>query len=131
MRLLLDTHIAIWAINDSTNLSPKARALIADTGNEIYVSVASLWEIAIKYALGPNRRQGMPIGSCRAQELFQSSGYTLLEIGPAHVRALEHLPAIHGDPFDRLLLAQAYETPLRLVTQDRTLQRYGDFVASV
>jgi PIN domain nuclease of toxin-antitoxin system len=123
VRLLLDTQIAIWAINDSKNLSQAARNLIADMGNEIIVSVASLWEIAIKYALGPNRRQGIPIGARRAHDRFQSSGYNLLQITPAHVHALENLPTIHGDPFDRLLLAQAYETPLRFVTHDRTLRR--------
>ncbi len=66
-----------------------------------------------------------------AQEEFRVSGYILIEITAAPIHAVETLPPIHKNPFDRLLLAQAYETPLRLVTQDRTLERNGDFVMSV
>jgi len=131
LKLLLDTHLALWAITDSPRLSRSARSLIGDANNEIYVSLASLWEISIKHALGPKRRHPIEVSSRIALARFESSGYQILPITPAHVHALENLPAIHGDPFDRLLLAQAFETPLRFVTQDSILQRYGDYVISV
>jgi PIN domain nuclease of toxin-antitoxin system len=131
LKLLLDTHLALWAITDSPRLSAPARALISDLTNELYVSIASLWEIAIKHALGPKRRHPIEVDSLTAQQRFQSSGYAILPITVSHIHALAALPLIHGDPFDRLLVAQGYETPLRLVTQNATLQRYGDFVISV
>ena len=130
MNLLLDTHIALWALNDNSRLPAAARALIADSGNAVAVSVASLWEIAIKHPL--DRRGGaMPVSGGQALELFERAGYRILPVAASHAVAVETLPPIHHDPFDRLLIAQALTEPLRLVTVDRLLARYSDTVILV
>lgn len=129
MRLLLDTHMALWAIADSPQLPAKARALIADPANEVFVSAGSLWEIAIKHALKRSGRNAMPIGAAAARGFFSKAGYALLPMTPDHVCALEALAPIHGDPFDRILVAQASVEPMRLLTHDQRLGRYGAFVS--
>ena len=128
MRLLLDTHIALWAVADDRRLSAKARTLIVDPANEIVVSAASLWEIAIKRALAPN---DMPISASEALGYFREAGYELLDISPAHVIAIEALPALHADPFDRILIAQALNVPLRLLTHDPKVASYSDSIIAV
>ena len=122
MNLLLDTHVALWAIADSPRLSTQARSLILNPRASIWVSVASLWEIAIKYALG---RGDMPISSAQALHHFRQSGYRILSIEAEHTTALEQLPALHPDPFDRLLVAQALTEPMQLLTHDANVARYS------
>lgn len=131
MNLLLDTHIALWALNENARLSQAARELITDTDNMIMVSVATLWEISIKHPLDRKGGSAMPISGATAFELFERAQYQLLPVTAAHAVAVETLPAIHGDPFDRLLVAQALTEPLRLVTGDRMLARYSDTVILV
>lgn len=128
MRLLLDTYIALWALTDDPRLSPRARALINDPANQVIVSAATVWEIAIKHALG---RDDMPISGDEALDWFRRAGYDLLPISPAHAAAIEHLPEHHRDPFDRLLVAQAITEPLRLLSRDPLVIRYGDAVIAV
>ncbi len=128
MRLLLDTHIALWAVADSRRLSAKARALIADPANEIFISAATIWEIAIKHALG---RGEIPVSGQRAIEIFRQAGFVLLDITPAHAAQVERLPPVHQDPFDRLLVAQAMVEPLRLLSHDATVAAYGVVVEPV
>lgn len=128
MRLLLDTHVALWALSDDPRLSQRARALIADPANDVLVSAVSLWEIAIKHALG---RGDMPISGDQALDWFRQAGYALLPIAPDHAAAVEHLPDHHRDPFDRLLVAQAIAEPLRLLTRDPLVLRYGDMAIAV
>ncbi len=118
MNLLLDTHIALWAITDDPRLPPKARDLIQDTTTTVWVSAASIWEIAIKRALG---RGDMPVSSQDAVRYFKESGYRFLAIGIEHTIAVETLPAHHQDPFDRILVAQALIEPMRLVTRSNVL----------
>ncbi|WP_374616795.1 type II toxin-antitoxin system VapC family toxin, partial [Thauera aminoaromatica] len=108
MNLLLDTHVALWAITDHPRLPQAARDLILSPKTTVWVSVASVWEIAIKHALG---RGDMPVSSRDAVCYFTASGYRLLAIEPEHVVAVETLPAHHQDPFDRLLVAQALVEP--------------------
>ena len=127
MRLLLDTHIALWAVTDSPRLPPRARDAIM-AADEVHVSTVSLWEIAIKHALA---RQQMPVGAAEARQAFVDAGYSMLVITPEHVVALEALPPWHRDPFDRLLVAQAISEPLRLVTADAALPRYSDVILMV
>lgn len=122
MNLLLDTHVALWAITDSPRLSAQARSSILNPRASVWVSAASLWEIAIKHALG---RGNMPISSQAALGFFRQSGYRLLSIEPEHTTALESLPPLHADPFDRLLVAQAQTEPMRLLTHDAQLADYG------
>ncbi|CDQ09347.1 PIN domain protein [Acidithiobacillus ferrivorans] len=128
MNLLLDTHIALWAITDSPKLSQKARDLIQSPKSSVWISTASLWEIAIKHALG---RGDMPVSSPEALRYFQESGYQLLPIEAEHAIAVEELPAHHQDPFDRLLVAQALVEPMRLLTHDPLVARYGATILSV
>lgn len=128
MNLLLDTHVALWAITDSPKLAQKARELIESPKSSIWVSAASIWEIAIKHGLG---RGDMPISGVQAHRYFQDSGYRLLSIEPEHAAAIDTLPAHHADPFDRILVAQALIEPMRLITHDPMLARYGDTVIEV
>ncbi|MBN6739539.1 type II toxin-antitoxin system VapC family toxin [Acidithiobacillus sp. MC6.1] len=125
---MLDTHIALWAITDSPKLSQKARDLIQSPKSSVWISTASLWEIAIRHALG---RGDMPVSSPEALRYFQESGYQLLPIEAEHAIAVEELPAHHQDPFDRLLVAQALVEPMRLLTHDPLVARYGDTILSV
>ena len=131
MRLLLDTHVALWAVVDDPRLPAKAVELIADPANEVFVSAASLWEIAIKHALARGGPNDMPISAQEALGYFHGAGYTLLDIAPAHVVAVEGLPMLHADPFDRILVAQALTVPLRLLTRDARMARYSDTVIMV
>ncbi|MDO5057541.1 MAG: type II toxin-antitoxin system VapC family toxin [Lautropia sp.] len=121
MNLLLDTHIALWAISDSPRLSGQARKLILSTENRIWVSAATVWEIAIKHAL---RRGQMPLSGEQALGYFRQAGYALLPIKPEHAAAVDNLSALHHDPFDRILVAQARVEPMRLVTHDATVAAY-------
>jgi len=125
VNLLLDTHVALWAITDSPRLSERARSLVADPANTVWVSVASLWEIAIKQCLG---RGDMPITAEQGKAWFEQSGYRLLPIEAPHVLTVAQLPAHHNDPFDRLLVAQALTEPLRLITHDAQVASYSDTV---
>ena len=128
MNLLLDTHVALWAFTDSPRLKPTVRALIAEPANTVWVSVASLWEITIKHGLA---RGDMPISGAQAKAYFEQSGYRLLNIDAAHVLGVADLPALHHDPFDRLLVAQSLAEPLRLITHDAQVARYSDTIICI
>ncbi len=128
MRLLLDTHVALWALLDDARLPERARELIADEDNAVHVSAASVWEIAIKHSL---HRGDMPLSGAAALRWFRRAGYTLLDIKAEHAAAVEKLPPHHADPFDRLLVAQALTEPLRLVTHDETVARYSNLIELV
>jgi len=125
VKVLLDTQIAIWALIDQRRIGEAARNLIQDEGSQIFVSAVSVWEIAIKYALR-KRRGGPPFSGAEALRYFSEAGYELLSITPRHVVAVEALPPLHADPFDRLLIAQALQEPMRLITADVVVARYGD-----
>lgn len=128
MNLLLDTQVALWAITDDPKLSSRARELILAPRATVWVSAASLWEIAIKHGLG---RGDMPVSGHEALRYFRQAGYRILAIEPEHTVAIEELPAHHQDPFDRLLMAQALVEPMRLITHDTTVARYGDTIIHV
>ena len=123
MNLLLDTHVALWAITDSPKLSQKARELIQAPKTIVWISAASVWEIAIKHSLG---RGDMPVSSQDAIGYFRESGYRFLAIEPEHAAAIEDLAAHHQDPFDRILVAQALVEPMRLMTHDPLVACYSD-----
>jgi PIN domain nuclease of toxin-antitoxin system len=131
MRLLLDTHVALWAVRDSPRLSRRARELIADLNNPIHVSVATLWEIAIKFALRKGRPNDMPISALNASTIFRRAGYELLSVTPQHALAVADLPPAHTDPFDRMLIAQARAEPMRLLTSDAAVAAYGEGIELV
>lgn len=131
MRLLLDTHVALWAITDDARLTARARDLITADDAEVFISAVVLWEIAIKHGLGRRGPNAMPVSAAQAQIWFEASNFRALPITAAHTLAVEGLPPHHADPFDRLLVAQALTEPMHLVTHDAALAAYGDLVVTV
>lgn len=125
MRLLLDTHIFLWAVAGSASLKPAARRLI-ESADQVFVSAASIWEVAIKASLGKIEADANELAAA-----IDPSGFIELPVTAAHAAGVAALAAHHGDPFDRLLLAQAMAEPLRLVTADEVLARYSDLVVLV
>lgn len=122
MKLLLDTQVALWAVLDSPRLGAAARQRIAEA-EVVYVSAASIWEVAIKAGLGKIDVDPQALaGWCAA------SGFAELPVTARHAAATARLPPHHRDPFDRLLVAQALEEPLRLLTADRQLAAYSELV---
>jgi PIN domain nuclease of toxin-antitoxin system len=126
VRLLLDTHILLWWLADDERLSKNASAMVADPMAEVYVSVVSLWEIAIKVGKGKLRTDLEEIA-----EQIALMDFRMLAVEAHHVSAYAKLPALHGDPFDRMLVAQAIAEPLRLLTHDRHLSPYSELVILV
>ncbi|MBI3891767.1 MAG: type II toxin-antitoxin system VapC family toxin [Candidatus Wallbacteria bacterium] len=118
MRLLLDTHILLWWLDDSSKLSDQARALISDASNVVVVSAASVWEIRVKESLG---KLHLPASFAEAldKEPFERLPVTL-----EHAHRLKGLPPHHRDPFDRMLIVQAQCEYLTLVTADEILRQY-------
>lgn len=121
MRLLLDTHVLLWAVASSRRLSKEARSLIADPANDVFYSAAGVWEIAIKSAL---RRSDFRIDVDTFAAALPEAGLTELPIRAIHAVAVGKLPDVHRDPFDRMLVAQALTEPLVLVTNDPVLTKY-------
>jgi len=128
MNLLLDTHIALWALSGDSKLPAAAEKMITDEANRIFFSIASMWEISIKHALKPGR---MPLSGTEFLHYCEQAGYERLSIHERHVVALESLPPLHTDPFDRILAAQVQADGLLLVTCDSELASYGDSVCLV
>lgn len=129
MRLLLDTHLLLWVAEGPPDmLSSAGRRLLAEEGNELVFSAASLWEIALKAHAG-KADFGVDAGAIRRALL--DSGYVELPVTGEHAAATSTLPAIHKDPFDRLLLAQAICEGITLVTADKTLASYPGPVRKV
>ena len=121
MRLLLDTHVLLWAIASSRRLPKEARSLIEDPENDVFYSAASLWEIAIKSAL---RRSDFRIDLRTFSAALPESGLVELPVRSAHAVSVAELPDVHRDPFDRMLIAQALTEPLLLLTNDAALTKY-------
>jgi PIN domain nuclease of toxin-antitoxin system len=128
MKLLLDTHVLLWAAGAPNRLSTKARGLIGDPGNEVLFSVASLWEVAIKRGLG---RKDFRVDVRLLRRGLLDNGYSELPIGSDHVVAVESLPPIHKDPFDRVLVAQATVEGITLLTIDSLVARYPGPIQTV
>jgi PIN domain nuclease of toxin-antitoxin system len=121
VRLLLDTHLLLWAAGPSPHLSARARRLIDDPDNELVVSAASLWEIAIKSALRrPNFRLDAPL----FRRNLLNNGYNELAVTGQHAVAVASLPLLHRDPFDRILVAQSIVEGITLLTSDPRVAQY-------
>jgi PIN domain nuclease of toxin-antitoxin system len=121
MKLLLDTHLLLWAAGQPERLSASARRLINDKRNELLFSAASLWEVAIKRGLG---REDFKVDARLLRRGLLDNGYNELPIISDHVVAIESLPPIHRDPFDRLLVAQATVEGVTLLTLDPLVAQY-------
>ncbi len=119
MKLLLDTHALLWWQDDVPQLGPRARSLITDGNNEVLVSVASLWEIAIKVQTGE-----LSVDVRHVTDGTEQDGFTLLGVTVAHLTALTTLPRHHRDPFDHLLIAQAIAENATLMSEDRWAPGY-------
>ncbi len=128
MNLLLDTHVALWALTGNPRLTAPIRSQLSDQRNEVTVSVVTIWEIAIKAPLARRGIGAMPVGAREALDLCRRAGYRIITVSPEHAIAVESLPPLHNDPFDRLLVAQALEEPLRLVTHDAAVAAYSDTI---
>ena len=124
MRVLLDTHLLLWALGAPARLPARARRIIRDA--DVYVSAASIWEISIKAALGKLRADPHEVLAA-----LDPAGFLGLSIAGGHAARVASLPQIHRDPFDRLLIAQALEEPMRLLTDDAVLGAYGEIVTVV
>lgn len=122
MKLLLDTHLLLWAAGDPDRLSHAARALIEDPANELIFSAASLWEIASKIGLG---RADFYVDARVLRRCLLDNGYGELPITSEHAVAIDSLPLIHKDPFDRILIAQAMVEGITLLTTDSLVAKYS------
>ena len=124
MRLLLDTHVAIWVVVDPRKIPQPIRRMMSRPDTEVLVSVVSLWEIAIK----SSRRGNMPFSGEAALHEFEAAGLHFLNVSVEHAVAVGNLAVGHADPFDRLILAQALCEGIRLVTHDQALAQHSDIV---
>ncbi len=123
MRLLLDTHTFLWFIHGDKRLSQTAKEAFLDTDNELYLSAVSYWEICIKQSLG---KLGLVTDWQQAVDTeLTANGIKWLTLEKAHCQAILHLPMLHRDPFDRLLIAQAQVESMALLTEDGNVQKYS------
>ena len=122
-RLLLDTHTFLWWVDDARNLTARARRAIANVNNECYLSIASCWEMAIKASLD-KLRLAKPVDRFISEQLA-ANDFTLLDIRLQHVAKVETLPFHNRDPFDRLLVAQALNEKLTIISADKIFSDYN------
>lgn len=128
MRILLDTHLLLWAVGESRRLPESARKVLEDPASALYCSTASLWEIAIKTML---RRPDFQIDVSSFRKTLRDMAVEELPVTGEHVEALIDLPDLHRDPFDRLLVAQSLAEPLALWTNDQLVAQYSNSIRVV
>jgi PIN domain nuclease of toxin-antitoxin system len=128
MKLLLDTHLLLWAAGDPGKLADSVRTMLLDEQNELLFSSASIWEIVIKAGLG---RVGFKADPFRLRKLLVIHGYNEVPITSDHCLAVSELPLLHKDPFDRILIAQARAEGFLLVTMDQKVALYGEGILHV
>jgi PIN domain nuclease of toxin-antitoxin system len=119
MKLLIDSHVVVWWVTEPNKLTSPARAAISNPDNEVFISAASIWELGLKQAKGKLR---MPEGY---EKLLRADGFSFLSITAEHATVSGTLPPHHGDPFDRILIAQAIKDSLVLVTRDAMIPLYS------
>jgi len=124
MRLLLDTHLLLWALAAPSKLSAVTRKQIEEA--EVYASAASIWEISIKSALGK-----LDADPAEVLAAVEPAGFSTLSITGIHAAKIAELPSLHEDPFDRMLIAQALCEPMILYTNDEVMGPYGSFITVV
>ena len=123
MKYLLDTHTFLWIIEDNKNLTDKVKTIYIDNSNEIYLSVASIWEMAIKISLNKLSIRGQLVKFIDRHAI--ENNIRLLSIQPHHIFPIENLPFHHRDPFDRLLLLQCIQEKMYLLSKDKEFDKYG------
>jgi PIN domain nuclease of toxin-antitoxin system len=128
MKLLIDTQLLLWTAHQSKKLPKPARVLMQEPKNELFFSAASMWEITIKSSL---RREDFRVDARLLRRGLLDNGYTELPITSEHAVNVDHLPSIHKDPFDRILVAQAMVEGITLLTNDRKLASYSGPVKKV
>lgn len=128
MKLLLDTHIILWAAGMPDKLSDSARKLLIEMDSRLFFSAASLWEIVIKRGIG---RDDFRVDPHRLRKMLLLNGYSEMPITAEHVLRVDTLPLLHKDPFDRILIAQARSEAMLLLTVDSAVIQYGEAVLAV
>lgn len=128
MRLLLDTQIALWTLTGQRALSAKARDMLLDPSNDVWASAVNIWEVAIKHERRLRSARDAVVSGTEFRELLEASEIRILPITAVHAAAVDDLPDVHGDPFDRMLVAQAHIETMTLLTTDATLAAYGDHI---
>ena len=126
MRLLLDTHSLLWWLTGDRRLKAEERRAISDPASMVYVSAATVWEIAIKVRLGK-----IEADTAELVAALDASGFLELPVSATHAAGVARLELHHNDPFDRLLISQALAEPLKLLTADEVLARYTDLVVLI
>ena len=121
MNILLDTHTVLWFFEDDERLSKSTTEAICNDDNDKFVSVATIWEVAIKYSIGKLKLDG---GVDNFIENIHENGFMLLEINTKHIQTVTNLPFIHRDPFDRMLIAQAISEDMVIMTSDSNVLKY-------
>ena len=122
MKLLLDTHVMLWWLNEYENLSAKAKSLLVNDENILYFSIVSTWEIAIKTSL--NKLAGFEGGVKKFLALADNLPIYMLPVKPHHVEIVEALPFLHRDPFDRMIVAAACAEGMTILTADENIHKY-------
>jgi PIN domain nuclease of toxin-antitoxin system len=128
VRLLLDTHVLLWALSGNRRLSSATRSLLENRDNQVWFSAASIWEVAIKTILG---REDFRVDPDALAGLAEQCGFEELPVHSRHAAATTRLPQLHADPFDRLLIAQAHTENLTLLTIDPAVLAYGPLALKV
>jgi len=123
MKVLLDTHTALWMVNEYEKLSPSAKALLLNEDNALFISIASLWEIAIKVSIG--KLSELDGGVNVLLSNMERMPIEILSVTTDHIRIVESLPFIHRDPFDRMLIATAISNDMTILTADSNIPEYN------
>lgn len=123
MKLLLDTHVILWALEDSYRLPDYIKEMICDENNEIYVSVASLWEISLKHKKSPDK---MIYSAINIRDYCQRAGYYFLSLSVDNISTFDSLNlSSHKDPFDQILVSQSISNNMKLITHDELIKQYN------
>ncbi len=125
MKLLLDTHVLLWAAGEPEKLSAKTRSLLTSPENTLLFSAASIWEIVIKLGLG---REDFKVDPYLLRKMMVLHGYLELPVTAEHALRVEALPLLHKDPFDRILIAQAKTERISLLSADANVLQYGESI---
>lgn len=122
MKLLLDTHVAIWAVAQLNLVAEGVKSVLSENPDDIFASAATILEISIKHQ--SNKPDSPPFSGTEALKYFDGVGFRFLSVTAEHAAAVDRLPLHHGDPFDRLLVAQAASEPMYLVSRDPLMKLY-------